>query len=288
MSSAYKLLIFTFYVGVVTWLVKPVENSRILAFSPISGRSHWNFMKGILRALTDHGHRVTVFTPFPIGNRENYTEVDLSNEISSILHFDIELVHKILTHPTDLVEFVSSTSRDTCKTIYENKDFKNIIKGSNPDFDIVFVEIMASECISYLNVKLNIPLVYVSPPPLISYVERSVLGQYPNPAVVAHLLADYSIPRTFMERFSNTLLLVYTSTLLRCKIWYASIVDRQPFDQVEPIKPSLVFSNNHFITDSSRPLPQNVIPIGGIHLGPSKKIPEVSLLLKRLTKTSMK
>jgi len=107
-------------------------------------------------------------------------------------------------------------------------------------------------------------------------MERSVLGHYPNPAVVSHVLADHSVPRTAVERFKNTMLLFFTTVLLQFKGWLASIVDKQPFDLIEPVKPSIIFSNAHFITDAPRPILPSVIQVGGIHLSPPKKIPDVS------------
>lgn len=55
-----------FYIGVVTLYYKPVDC-------------------GVLRALTDHGHHVTAFTTIPIDDRENYTEVDISKDIKSLI-----------------------------------------------------------------------------------------------------------------------------------------------------------------------------------------------------------
>jgi glucuronosyltransferase len=78
------------------------------------------------------------------------------------------------------------------------------------------------------------------------------------------------------ERFTNTVLLFYTLLLLQYKSWSARIADKESFDQIEPIKPSIIFSNAHFITDAPRPIPPSVIQVGGIHLNPPKKIPDVS------------
>lgn len=274
MSTFIKILIITFYCGVATLYFKPVEGERILAIGAIAGKSHWNFMEGILRALTDHGHQITVLTPFSNGNRENYTEVDLSKKIKQLIQWDIDFVHKELTTHFDLINFIVAYSRDTCKIIYENNFIKSLLTDSKSNFDVIIIELMASECVSYFSAKLDIPLIYVTPPPLISYKERSVLGHYPNPAVVSHVLADHSIPRTMVERFTNTMLLIYTTFLLQYKSWLARIVNKESFDLIEPIKPSIIFSNAHFISDAPRPIPPSVIEVGGIHLKPPKKIPD--------------
>lgn len=271
-----RILAIILFISVTTLDFLPVEGGNILAITPIGAKSHWNFMKGILRALTDHGHYVTVFTPYPEGNRENYTEIDLSKEIEPNEQLDFNLVQQMVGETSGFMEFVHSSSRNYCKIIYKNNALQNIVGDSKTKYDIIFMELRASECMSFLSAKLNLPLVYVTPPPLISYIEFSVLGHYPNPAVVSHTLAHHSVPRTFFERFTNTILSVYTSFLLQYKSWTVSNADTQAFDLVEPIKPSIVFSNAHFITDASRPIPTNVIQVGGIHLCPPQKIPEVS------------
>jgi len=276
MTIFIKLFIITFYFGVTALHLKQVEGGNILAISTIGGKSHWNFMEGILRALTDHGHQITVLTPFPTGDRENYTEIDVSNETFSMLRLDIDLVQISLTSYFNLIHYVNNYSRKNCKILYENNFIKSVLTESKFNFDVIIIELMASECGSYLSAKLNIPLIYVTPPPLISYMERSVLGHYPNPAVVSHILADHSVPRTAVERFKNTMLLFFTTVLLQFKGWLASIVDKQPFDLIEPVKPSIIFSNAHFITDAPRPILPSVIQVGGIHLSPPKKIPDVS------------
>eukprot|EP00102_Acyrthosiphon_pisum_P026102 XP_016663312.1 PREDICTED: UDP-glucuronosyltransferase 2B2-like isoform X1 [Acyrthosiphon pisum] len=228
-------------------------------------------MEGIIRALTEHGHQVTVLTPFPNGDRENYTEIDVSNETFSMLRLDIDLVQKHLTSYFDLIHYVNIYSRNTCKILYENNFIKSILTDSKSNFDVIFIELMASECASYLSAKLDILLIYIKPPPLISYIERSVLGHYPNPAVVSHVLVDHSVPRTMIERFTNTMLLFSTTFLIQYKSWLARIVDKESFDLIEPVKPSIIFSNAHFITDAPRPILPSVIQVGGIHLNPPKK-----------------
>lgn len=278
MKGLVKILMVIFYIHVTTLYNKPVDGERILAIAPIYAQSHWNFMKGILRALTDHGHNVTVFTSILDGNRENYTEVDTSSDIETLIGLDISVVHNTLTTSTDLINYVSFLTRDTCKSIYKNSAMQKILNDPNSNFDVILIEFVASECTSYLSEKLNIPLIYVTPPPLISYMEHSIVGHFTNPAYVSHTLADHGIPTSFFQRVTNTMLLVYTSCLLQYSDWYESKVDLQPFDLMKPVKPSIVFSNAHYITDAPRPLPPNVIPVGGIHLSRPKAIPKVSYL----------
>lgn len=255
MANLFKISTLTFHAVLIMWYFVSVHSEQILAIEPKGGKSQWNFMKGILHALTDHGHNVTVFTPFPEGHRKNYTEIDLSKEIIPLVGLDIDFVQTKLPECSDLIRSVHNFSQNTCKIIYNNSVIQSIMNDSKPNFDIIIIELQASECISYLSVKLNIPLIYVAPPPIVSYV---------------------NVPRTFFERLINAILLFYTSSIRHYKFWTLSIVDTKPMNMVEPIEPSIVFSNAHDISDVSRPLLPNVIQIGGIHLRPPKRIPNVS------------
>lgn len=264
---------------------EPAACERILAVAPIKARSHWNMMRGVLRALTNRGHHVTAFTPFPDGDRENYTEFDISDELQTIVRLDIGVVHELLTDHADLITFVHDYSRENCASVYSNDGLRRIMAdaaAAAPKFDVVVVEFMASECVSYLSSRLNVPLVYVTPPPLISYGDHMASGHIANPACVAHTLIGHSVPRTFAQRFANAVLSVYTAAMLQLKISASETADRRPFDATEPAKPSIVFSNAAtFVTDAPRPVPPNVIQVGGIHLNPPERIPHVSMSLCR-------
>lgn len=61
--------------------LQPVESASILAIETIAGKSHWIFFSSVLRSLMDKGHHVNVFTPISKGNRENYTEIDTSDDL---------------------------------------------------------------------------------------------------------------------------------------------------------------------------------------------------------------
>lgn len=247
------------------------EGARILAVSSIPAKSHWNFMSGVLHALTDHGHHVTAFTAFPDGGRQNYTEVDLSGEITPIVKMKIGDVISSMGSHVDFTDFAYDLSRDMCDAMYRNDALGRLMR---PDagFDAVFVEYLASECVARLSDALNVPLVYVVPTPVMSYADGRVLGDVPNPAVVSHILFDGTVPRTLVDRLSNTAMSVFLACLLRYRQWS----DSTAADVREPVKPSVMFINAHYITDAPRPLPPSVIPVGGVHLSQPKSIPDVS------------
>lgn len=256
--------------------IQPVENARILALTIVGGKSHWNFMSEVLKVLTDNGHSVTVFTPFLDGNRENYTEVDLSKEYSVIIDVKLIELMKAYGSATATLDIYMHLSRRQCNTLFANSKLKEILKnGPQSNFDLVLIEPLASTCVSYPAIKLNLPLIYVEPMTFACYSERTTTGHPSNPAVVSHVMAHHAVPRTFIQRLTNTAISVYSIIVTGYQELLLKYTDPKEYDLYTPIPPSLVFTNGHYISDAPRPLPTNVINVGGIHLKPPKKIPKV-------------
>lgn len=121
-------------------------------------------MAGIFRALIDHGHYVTVINPFPDTNRENYTEIDVFKDSFSLIQLSIDLAQTHFASYYDLIHNFNNQDRRSCKILYESNF--SIITDSKSNIDVIFIELTASECASYLSFKLNIQLIYVTPYPL--------------------------------------------------------------------------------------------------------------------------
>lgn len=262
----------------------PAGAANILAVQTIPGKSHWNVMRAVLQALTDRGHTVTVFTPFLDRNRDGYTEVDVSDPTESKLDMDATFLIENFGPTRKLMTNMVKITRAGCDMIYEHRQMVDILNGSAAQvFDLVITEPLVSECVAYVATVLHVPMVYVVPPPIITYLERSMTGHVPNPAATGHVLFGRGTPGTFAERFANVVLTVYCSTLT----WYADDwqlrrADPRPYDIVDLARPSIIFSNTHFITEPARSLTPSVVQIGGIHLTPPKPIPKVILSRRRV------
>ncbi|XP_022164267.1 UDP-glucuronosyltransferase 2C1-like isoform X3 [Myzus persicae] len=267
----FSILIYSF---AGSWIPAPVEGARILAVEPVGGKSHWNFMSGILRALVDKGHNVTVLTPFPEGNRENYTEVSTSTKAMTVLDEGIEDLMGKFGDPIKIIGLISEMSRSMCDVVYENSKMIELLANKHTDFDIVLIEPLFSECVSYVAVKLNLPLIYVLPLPTMGIMERLFTGHMSNPAVVANSMANFVVPKTFFQRTANVALLLYTTAVRKINELILKYKEPREYDLYAPIPPSLVFVNRHFVMEPASPIPSNVVEIGGIHLKAAKKLPK--------------
>jgi len=268
-------LVYTF----VSSLILPVETARILAVESIAGKSHWNYVSSILRVLSNNGHQVTVFTPFPEGERDNYTEVDTSiNFGPGFILKDLIVTMDLMGPPTTMVKTIRTKRTFMCDKVYSIMQLNKIMEDNeNTNFDILIIEHLGYDCDLYLAKKLKLPFIYLISSPMLTFTERSIFGNIPNPATISYLFSDHAIPKTFVQRFLNTAILTYSTVLLNYDKWIRNYSTNRPYDLgTSTVRPSLTFVNSHFISEASRPFPQNVIQVGGIHLKPPGSIPNVS------------
>ncbi|XP_015377258.1 PREDICTED: uncharacterized protein LOC107171526, partial [Diuraphis noxia] len=195
--------------SLVSWLsvctiVPSVDTARILAVETVAGKSHWYFMSSVLRSLTEAGHTVTVFTPFPEGNRTNYTEVDTSLEFPMKLDMDVMQAIHDFSDPFKLIDVMSKMVRYYCDVVYGNRKLADLIaSGVRDRYDLLIIEPLGFDCVSYLADALGLPVIYSIPSPMITFSERLFTGHLSNPASVSNMLADHAVPGTFVQRLTN-------------------------------------------------------------------------------------
>lgn len=260
-----------------------VHGARVLAIEPYGSKSHWQYMKSILDLLTDR-HQVTVITPLPTGDRENYTEIDASlvfpiypemNTVSMIERFG-SVVNMLPPVPE------RSHERDICDAFYDLPPVKDLLLRSGAagpsSYDVVLLEPFYSPCLSYLAHRLRVPEIYAIPSSMITPMEMLIFGTEPSPSYVPNLLYNGAVMDSFGQRLTNVALFAYVKIVP----WLTNVrmMYREPKRYDVPAvrhRPSLVFINTHYITESPRPFPVNMIQIGGIHLKPASPLPNVSI-----------
>jgi len=234
-------------------------------------------MRAVLRALTDNGHNVTVFTPFLDGNRVNYTEIDMSSMFKMKIAMDIVETRQLFNDQFTPASFMLKLGRHSCDVLTKNDQLNDILANKlETDFDaIIFEPGIISGCLTYLGANSTLPVLHTSPVPINTYTERITYGDVHNPATVSTMLFKSAVPKTFVQRLTNTLVFLYISTIIRFQEFLLQVIESKPYDLSIVKPPSLVFTNTHFISDKARPTPSNVVSVGGIHLKPPKKIPQV-------------
>ncbi|CAH1731236.1 unnamed protein product [Aphis gossypii] len=272
-KSVVSILILTLF---SCTFIQPGNTARILAVETFAGKSHWNFMSAVLRALTNNGHNVTVFTPFVEGNRVNYTEIDMSSMFKMKIAMDVVEMRQLFNDQFTPASFMLKLGRHSCDVLTKNDQLNDILANKlETDFDaIIFEPGIISGCLTYLGANSTLPVIHTSPVPINTYTERITYGDVHNPATVSTMLFKSAVPKTFVQRLTNTLVFLYISTIIRFQEFLLQVIESKPYDLSIVTPPSLVFTNTHFISDKARPTPSNVVSVGGIHLKPPKKIPQ--------------
>ncbi|XP_022168401.1 UDP-glucuronosyltransferase 2C1-like isoform X1 [Myzus persicae] len=256
-----------------------ISGARILAVEPYGSKSHWQYMRSILDVLTTH-HQVTVITPLPIGDRENYTEIDASSVLPIYLEMNtIDLIEQFGS-VIDLLPPMPERSheRDICDALYDFGPVADLLRADNDDkdghYDLVLVEPFHSSCLSYLAYRLHVPEVYAIPFAISSPTEIMFFGTESNPSYVPNLMFNGGVPKTFEQRLTNLALFVYVKFVTWLTDTRMIYRDPKRYDIPDVRhKPSMVFINTHTITEPPRPFPVNMIQIGGIHLKPPEILP---------------
>lgn len=280
--AAAVTAVFLLIAAILSGRPQPAGGARVLAIQTVAAKSHWYFMRGVLHALANAGHQVKVYTPFP-DPREltpatataNYTEVDTYPMYANVLtavNLDIAVVGPLLSQPSLLVPFILNGSRFNCDLLY---NLLPDVDGGDA-YDLFITEPLSSECVSHASHRFGVPLVYTIPSPLLPWIETGVFGEYANPSYVPHLLSAYTRLDSFNRRLHNALLYLQTIYLNYRATAAAVAAENRTYDRVPPVKPSLVFVNTHYVTEHARPVPNNRVNVGGIHLKKPEPLPAVS------------
>lgn len=297
LAEAWSLRHWMIVVALVTsvgpWARPAAEGARILAIETVAGKSHWNFVSSVLRALTDAGHHVTVFTPITVGDRENYTEVDTSAELPKKLDLDLMTMIKTFGDPFEIQRMGPQLSRSYCDIVLGNRRLNEIMDGDGGDgFDLIMVEPLWTDCLSYLATRLGLPIVYLVPHPLITLLELEHLGHVPSPAAVSDFISQHAVPNTFARRLVDVALLAYGVWSFRFTELLVRYTESKLYNVSKPVPPSVVFLNSYHVIEAPRFFTPTVVPVGGLHLAGSRALPQVSAIglkrYRRMSKSTMK
>ncbi|XP_025198668.1 UDP-glucuronosyltransferase 2C1-like [Melanaphis sacchari] len=259
----------------------PTAAVNVLAIEPLPARSHWTFMRAVVRAMATggRGHNVTVYTPFasssaatagvcdggPVGC--GYAELPFRLGVSDKVAMDVRTAVANFADQWRFVGVAVDISRSACDLL-DRMLAAGHFAARGVRYDMVVVELVSSECVSRLSGALgdDTPLaVYVFPSPMASWMEAKVLGTSPGPSYAARLFARYAVLDTLARRLDNA----YGWTVMAALQWLYEWGD----DQTGYRKPAVTFVNTDLTVEKSVPVVQNMIRVGGIHLPPIEPIP---------------
>lgn len=274
------------------------DGARVLAVFPYNGHSHFTMVEPLMVALSERGHDVTVVSPFPrrsglhgapaaavnsSGGR--YVDVDVSDALPPVTsQLDVAEFDGFADPVSGLRDLCLMNHR-VCEATFDHPRVQALIRGPGA-FDVVFVEAFSTDCFAALAHVYDAPLVSVRTADLSPQLNGHVANPQ-NPAyLVNHLLTYAGRTMTFGQRLVNAL-----ATHFGAVGYHAfsdgpstELVRRHFGDHMPPVpdivrrRTALVLVNGHHSLTQSRPLVNNVIEVGGLHIRhPVKDAANVSI-----------
>jgi glucuronosyltransferase len=173
-----------------------------------------------------------------------------------------------------------------CDHILQDENIKKLIHSKDLHFDVVFVEAFSNECLLGFAHKFNASIIQTCP-----YGGANFMGDWvgsPNPySYVPDEFLEYKDKMNFWERMHNTVVgiikhvgrqLIHVPKQNAVMQKHFNYTDNFPPVWELEYKTSLVFLNSHYSLSYPKPLMPNYVQVGGMHVKPPKKLPQVSHL----------
>ncbi|CAF4941975.1 unnamed protein product [Pieris macdunnoughi] len=251
--------------------------ARILAFFPFPSISHQYVFRPLTLELSRRGHDVTVVTTDPRfapgTSPENFTEIDVHeisyNIFQKIINSHTGEENKSLFYIKLMMELLT----DVLKAQLQVPEVKRLLKEK---FDLLIVEAVVTQALALGHI-LNVPIIQISSLGSVPYQFRDMSGPvHPllYPSCLSFKIHNTSIYDQLMEydRYIKLYDIFITSQyneIHALRRYFGN--DLPPYEELVK-RVQLLFLNEHPIWGHNRPIPRNLVYIGGIHQRPEKEI----------------
>ncbi|BET02818.1 glucuronosyltransferase [Nesidiocoris tenuis] len=260
------------------------DGARILFIAPFPANSHHAVYRPIIKRLVEVGHHVTYYTPMPMPNQPNSTNLKIvmipfeSTSSQVIRASNSDMPYQMSFHTLIRLGF------EAIDASMKGDIFQDLLK-SNEKYDMVisgagFFQMSLS---SFAH-KFNATNVNIIPVGDVSFITE-MAGGPDNPAYMVNVFSPRSDQMNFWERLEN----VYDWFYIRIVSFYYSLVHYQntadkymhyPSWESRPSvtaltsEAALVLLNSHVSVGYAFPKPPHFKEIGGVNVVPSKPLPQ--------------
>ncbi|XP_047539477.1 UDP-glucosyltransferase 2-like isoform X5 [Vanessa atalanta] len=258
------------------------ECAKILAVFPTPSISHQVVFRPLVHELARRGHDVTVITTdpvFPKGQSpQNITEIDVHdisyNIWTTFLQADKGREENAQAQVNFILELLVRIFEEQMKTT----DVQKLINDKKNKFDLLFIESCIRPALGFTYLY-KVPVIEISSFGAI-YETFDKSGAATNPLLY---------PMAIRQRLNNLTLLEKIQelyTLFKGEYAYAQLVESEDkmlqkifgsnIPSVRELKKNvhMLFLNVHPIWDFNRPVPPNVVYLGGLHQNAAKELPQ--------------
>lgn len=263
-------------------LVHGKQAAKILGVFPLPSLSHQLVFRPVMIELAKRGHEVTVITTDPAFSNgkklQNFTEIDIHDVSYPLWNKFIE-EHGNICDQINLMALLPDLMLKIFEEQLVSPGVQRMFKDKKLKYDLLFVESAAKPALLFS---------YLYKAPVISF--SSFSGIYGSLEMVGAFTHPFIYPNSLHKRIFNlTIWEKISELLLHLKTEYASTSEepnrkkkiKQYFGPNVPNISELeknvhmLFLNVHPIWDFNRPVPPNVVYLGGLHQKTQNPIPEV-------------
>lgn len=253
--------------------------ANILGVFPIEAPSHQIIFDSYMSELHHRGHNVTVYSHFPDIASEQYKRIKISNTSSLLDPSYVTVDHMYSPSTLNSYKHMFHNMLNG-ETFIQSNALRQLYDQAEDSYDLIVTETCNTDLYLSLIERFKAPFIAFTTSPLFVW-SADRMAASTHPAYIPVLMTTYGPHMNFEERTYNTLMRsvafykYYTgSTIFSQKIASKHYKESSHLDQLV-LKTSLLFVNTYHALWGSRPLPQNVVEVGGLHVKPSKPLEEV-------------
>ncbi|CAH0598240.1 unnamed protein product [Chrysodeixis includens] len=264
--------------------VNTIEAAKILVVVPTPSVSHQVVFRPVVQELAKRGHDVTFITTDPAfpkgGAPANLTEIDL-HDISYRIWREQILKSTAKGNQEDLLfqmEMIITVALDVFEHQFNDEKVQRLINDKSQKFDLIIVEALSRLAIAYQHV-FKAPLVLMSSFGA-TYDNFNAVGIPTHPFIYPTILRQKLNNMTMMDKFAELYQFARLYTMFETFLENDEKLLRKLFGpDVPSIKEfydriELLFLNEYPVFTGIRPVPPNVIFMGGLHQHQEKELPK--------------
>lgn len=257
------------------------EAARILAYYPLPFISHQVVFRPLSLELAKRGHDVIVMTPDPMfpkgGGPKNLKEIDLHELSYTAWNNALKKINANFdgTHFSFIARVTSGIIEDQLKSV----EVQKLLNNKSESFDLVIVEAFAEQ---------GLGLAHHFKTPVIQFSSMGVIVE--SYKIYGAPIHPFLYPTPFHDRVFNLTIMEKLHELYK-QYDFQQVIPRnlELYDDMlkrvfGPDVPKfvelrkdvdLLFLNVHASWDFNRPVPPNIVYLGGMHQKPKEDLPEV-------------
>ncbi|EDW03361.1 GH10546 [Drosophila grimshawi] len=253
---------------------------KVLGLFPHPGVSHFHFFQPLMQALAEAGHDVHVVSHFPLKNPtvryKDYplTGMDKLTNSVDLKMFDNRAFYTLYFEFFMLYEW----GKQACNLTLRSDALHEVLRRRAGYYDVIIVEQFNSDCMMGVAHQLQAPVIALSSSAMMPWYFEN-MGVPIIPSYIPCLFLGQSQDMNFVGRFANWI--TFHSFNLMYKMFSIPAADalvQYKFGHETPSvgklakNTSVFFVNQHYALSGPKPLPPNVIELGGLHIQKAKPL----------------